>query len=53
MTDEEKDIMQSMLDDSFDRFVNIVKDGSETCQRRKSVNLQMDVYIVQQAEKMV
>ncbi|EJY95466.1 signal peptide peptidase SppA [Staphylococcus arlettae] len=51
MTDEEKDIMQSMLDDSFDRFVNIVKDGRNMSEEKVRKLADGRLYSAQQAEK--
>ena len=51
MTDEEKDIMQSMLDDSFNRFVNIVKDGRNMPEKQVRKLADGRLYSAQQAEK--
>lgn len=51
MTDEEKDIMQSMLDDSFDRFVNIVKEGRNMSEEKVRKLADGRLYSAQQAEK--
>lgn len=50
MTSEEKDILQSVLDDSFDRFVNIVKDGRDMSESKVRELADGRIYSAQQAE---
>jgi len=50
MTGEEKDILQSVLDDSFDRFVNIVKDGRHMSESKVRKLADGRIYSAQQAK---
>lgn len=51
MTSDEKNILQSMLNDSFDRFVNIVKNGRHMSEKKVRKLADGRVYSAQQAEK--
>ncbi|PHK50916.1 signal peptide peptidase SppA [Staphylococcus edaphicus] len=50
MTGEERDILQSVLDDSFNRFVNIVKDGREMSESKVRKLADGRIYSAQQAK---
>ncbi|MEP9852250.1 signal peptide peptidase SppA [Staphylococcus aureus] len=50
MTNEERDILQSVLDDSFDRFVNIVKDGRDMSESKVRKLADGRIYSAQQAK---
>ncbi|SCS30788.1 signal peptide peptidase SppA [Staphylococcus caeli] len=50
MTGEEKEILQSVLDDSFDRFVNIVKDGRHMSESKVRKLADGRIYSAQQAK---
>ena len=50
MTNEEKDIMQSVLNDSYERFVGIVA-KVEICQKKVKKLADGRIYSAQQAEK--
>ncbi len=50
MTSEERSILQSVLDDSFDRFVNIVKEGRDMPESKVRSWL-MAVYTVHNKQK--
>ncbi|MCD8878888.1 signal peptide peptidase SppA [Staphylococcus kloosii] len=51
MTSDEKNILQSMLKDSFDRFVNIVKDGRHMSEKKVRKLADGRVYSAQQAKE--
>ncbi|MCG3400857.1 signal peptide peptidase SppA [Staphylococcus massiliensis] len=51
MSDEEKDIMQSVIDDSFDRFVDVVKEGRNMPEKKVRKLADGRIYSAQQAEK--
>ncbi|WP_145421953.1 S49 family peptidase, partial [Staphylococcus hominis] len=50
MTSEERDILQSVLDDSFNRFVNIVKDGRDMPESKVRKLADGRIYSAQQAK---
>ena len=50
MTNEERDILQSVLDDSFNRFVNIVKDGRDMPESKVRKLADGRIYSAQQAK---
>lgn len=50
MTKEEKQIMQSVIDDSFDRFVDVVKDGRHMSESKVRHLADGRVYSAQQAK---
>ncbi|MBM0868110.1 signal peptide peptidase SppA [Staphylococcus auricularis] len=50
MTQEERNIMQSIIDDSFDRFVNIVKDGRNMNEKKVRELADGRIYTAQQAK---
>ncbi|MCU5746114.1 signal peptide peptidase SppA [Staphylococcus sp. SQ8-PEA] len=51
MTPEEKNIMQSVIDDSFDRFVDVVKNGRHMSESKVRKLADGRVYSAQQAKK--
>ncbi|MDH9160829.1 signal peptide peptidase SppA [Staphylococcus succinus] len=51
MTDDERDILQSALNDSFNRFVTIVKDGRNMPESKVRKLADGRIYSAQQAEK--
>ncbi|ATH59845.1 signal peptide peptidase SppA [Staphylococcus nepalensis] len=50
MTSEEKDILQSVLDDSYERFVNIVEDGRDMSEEKVKKLADGRIYSAQQAK---
>lgn len=50
MTQEERNIMQSIIDDSFDRFMNIVKDGRNMNEKKVRELADGRIYTAQQAK---
>src|SRR5699024_7083352 len=51
MTNEEKDILQSVLDDSYERFINIVAEGRDMPEKKVKKLADGRIYSAQQAEK--
>ena len=51
MTNEEKDIMQSVLNDSYERFVGIVAKGRDMPEKKVKKLADGRIYSAQQAEK--
>jgi len=51
MTNEEKDILQSVLDDSYQRFINIVAEGRDMPEKKVKKLADGRIYSAQQAEK--
>src|SRR5699024_2814661 len=51
MTNEEKDIMQSVLNDSYERFVGIVAKGRDMPEQKDKKLADGRIYSAQQAEK--
>ncbi|MBF7018441.1 signal peptide peptidase SppA [Staphylococcus sp. 18_1_E_LY] len=51
MTSDEKNILQSMLNDSFDRFINIVKNGRHMSEKKVRKLADGRVYSAQQAKE--